>query len=290
MIGVFDSGSGGLSVLRAFLDRLPEQSFLYLGDHANGPYGERSEEDVYVSTVAGVDALFQRGCHLVVIACNTAAAVALRRLQQSWLPVAYPHRRALGVFVPIVEAVTGVDWAIEGRRTEVLDEDSIVGVFATQRTVSSGAFSAEIKHRSPHLSVIEQACPGLAESIEADLAPDRIQALVTQCAAQLLSRIDRIERARFVLGCTHYPLVHDAFVRALPGDAVILEQPKIAAESLAQYLLRHPEFSRPAAGVQTPDFLTTGDSQEANAHARLFFGHDIAFASVLERKKGVPSD
>lgn len=280
MIGVFDSGSGGLSVLRAFLDRLPDQSFLYLGDHANGPYGERSEEDVYASTVAGVDVLFQHGCELVVIACNTAAAVALRRLQQSWLPAKYPQRRVLGVFVPIVEAVTGVDWTQEEPSVQAPQEDSIVGVFATQRTVSSGAFAAEINNRSPHLSVVQQACPGLAEGIEADLPPQSIQAMVSQCVARLLERIERIECARFVLGCTHYPLVLDAFVRALPQGAVILEQPRIAAESLAQYLSKHPEFAGLPPRSQSPMFITSGDSRAANAHARLFFGHDVAFVST----------
>ena len=282
MIGVFDSGSGGLTVLRAFLDRLPGQSFLYLGDHADGPYGERSEEDVRASTVAGVDALFKLGCELVVIACNTAAAVALRRLQQSWLPFAYPQRRALGVFVPIVEAVTGVDWSEEELPVGVLQENATVGVFATQRTVSSGVFAAEINSRSLHVNVVEQACPSLAESIEADLPQEKIQALVSTYAGQLLARIESVERARFVLGCTHYPLVHDAFVRALPPGAVILEQPEIAAESLARYLVKHPEFSEPGTHARPPVFLTTGDSQEANAHARLFFGKEIVFVSTRE--------
>lgn len=277
MIGVFDSGSGGLSVLRAFLDRLGGQPFLYLGDHANGPYGQRSEQDVYDSTVAGVEALFHFGCELVVIACNTAAAVALRRLQQSWLPAAYPERRALGVFVPMVEAVTGVDWSHGGAPVSAPQDGTTVGVFATPRTVASGAFATEINSRNPHLNVIEQPCPGLAEGIEADLPAHQIQSLVSRYADQLLERIERGERARFVLGCTHYPLVHDAFVEALPDGALILEQPKIAAESLAQYLINHPEFEGRPASELSAKFLTTGDSHTVNAHARLFFGQDVNF-------------
>lgn len=280
MIGVFDSGSGGLTVLRAFHDALPAQGFVYLGDHKNGPYGHRSADEVYALTLKGVERLFEHGCALVVLACNTAAAVALRRLQQEWLPVAFPDRRVLGVFVPTVEAVTGIPWHQRHPSRAGEGQTVSVGIFATPRTVASGAFEREIKTRNPTARVIQQACPDLADSIEADAPSATITALVENAVAELLASAGSVRPDGFILGCTHYPLILDVFLKALPTGAEVLEQPSIAADSLAAYLGRHPEFSSPVPHDGEPSFLTTGEPDKASVHARRFFGQDVSFSKV----------
>ncbi len=158
MIGVFDSGSGGLTVLRALVTRLPEQRFVYLGDHAHAPYGDRDPEEIYELTRLNVERLFGLGCSLVILACNTAAAVALRRLQQTWLQQHYPQQRVLGVLVPVVEAVTRVPWQTKEPTAESERAASRVAIFATARTVESGAYPREIVCRAPAISVLQQAC------------------------------------------------------------------------------------------------------------------------------------
>lgn len=280
MIGVFDSGSGGLTVLRAFHDGLPGQSFVYLGDHENGPYGHRTADEVYALTLSGVERLFEYGCNLVVLACNTAAAVALRRLQQDWLPVEFPDRRVLGVFVPTVEAVTGIPWHQRHPSRGEGDSDVSVGIFATPRTVASGAFASEIKLRNPAALVIQQACPDLADSIEADAPRGTIKALVEDAVAALMSSAGPMPPDCFILGCTHYPLVLDVFLKALPAGAEVLEQPSIAVDSLAAYLERHLEFSSPSQRDGEVTFLTTGEPSKARVHARRFFGQDVSFSKV----------
>ncbi len=284
MIGVFDSGSGGLTVLRAFRDRLPEQSFAYLGDHENGPYGARSAAQVYALTLSGVERLFHQGCELVILACNTAAAVALRRLQQEWLPAKFPGRRVLGVFVPTVEAITGVPWHQKLPSRAGVDSEITAGIFATPRTVASGAFENEIKMRNPGARIIQQACPNLAESIEADAPRRTITALIESAAAELLASAGSVQPDCFILGCTHYPLVLDLFLDILPAGAEVLEQPSIAAHSLAGYLERHPEFSSaadaPEDGGASVSFFTTGEPAKASVHARRFFGQEVSFSKI----------
>src|SRR5690606_22041427 len=162
MIGVFDSGHGGLTVLHALTRRLPGEAFIYLGDHGNAPYGPRPEEEIYALTLAAVERLFAEGCGLVLLACNTASAIALRRLQQEWLPSAAPERRVLGVFVPMVEVLAGVPWC-DGApvppflTSGLVEPDGMVAVFATQRTIHSGAYPFEIGLRAPHMRVVSQA-------------------------------------------------------------------------------------------------------------------------------------
>ncbi len=271
MIGVFDSGSGGLTVLAELMRRLPQEDFVYLGDHERAPYGGRSEEEVFDLTVEHVETLFRRGCRLVVLACNTAAAVALRRLQQEWLPGAYPDRRVLGVLVPVVEAITEVPWrhdhaaAPNGTGSRVLD----VGVFATRRTVESGAYRHEIERRAPAITVFQQACPDLVGKIESGAPAQEIRRVVEGYAADLCERTPKGRPDAVILGCTHYPLVEEFFTACLPEATRILSQPALVAESLAVYLLRHPEFAEPS-GVGGLELLTTGSGWAADQAARRF--------------------
>ena len=280
MIGVFDSGHGGLTVLRALKARLKGHGFAYLGDHAHAPYGERDPEEIYDFTVANVERLFGLGCRLVLLACNTAAAVALRRLQQDWLPTAYPERRVLGVFVPMVEAVTNVPWQIEVPVPAVLPAARLIGVFATRRTVESGAYGREIARRAPDVRVVQQACHGLVARIEEDAPAQAIAPLVVGFVAGLLAQAEGPPPDSVILGCTHYPLVAGTFAEALPPQVRIFAQPELVAASLADYLTRHPEFD-PAPEVDgTLSFYTTGDAARASALGSRFFGGEIRFASL----------
>ena len=278
MIGVFDSGSGGLTVLRALATALPDRRFLYLGDHANAPYGERPAEEVYRLTIASVERLFAQGCRLVLLACNTASAVALRRLQQHWLPTAGPDRRVLGVMVPMVEAITHVPWQVQAPPSARPTAPAVIGVFATTRTVATGAYPFEIGRRAPAVQVVQQACPGLVAAIETDTETGVIQSMIDGYAADLLAHAPRRRLDSVVLGCTHYPLAADAFARALPDGLPILEQPAIVARSLAAYLERHGDLDRPAKSGDAARFLSTDPGSASNAVASRFFGRPVTFA------------
>ena len=272
MIGVFDSGHGGLTVLGALVARLPERGFLYLGDHGHAPYGERSPAEIAELTVANVERLFAEGCRLVLLACNTAAAIALRRLQQEWLPGAYPERRVLGVFVPMVEAVTAVPWQLQEPPAGARREPALVGVFATRRTVESGAYAREIGLRAPAIRVVQQACPGLVKQIETGAAPGLLEAAIAGHVAALMAKLDGRAPDSVILGCTHYPLVAEAFATALPAGVPLHSQPALVAESLADYLARHPEFDAPVGPREPTRFLTTGDPDTVGALTARFFG------------------
>jgi glutamate racemase len=268
-IGVFDSGLGGLTVLKALTTRLPGEDFVYYGDNANAPYGSRAAAEVYALTVAGVKRLFDDGCGLVVLACNTASAVALRDLQMRWLDPA--EHRVLGVFVPVIEHLTRRDWGDNSPPTHT--GLGTVALFATPATVASGAFPRELRFRARDVRVEAEACPGLVQAIErGDDAG--AEALVAEHVAALLARLPRPQAA--VLGCTHYPLVESAFQAALPPGTAVVSQPGIVAESLADYLKRHPRF---AGGSGRVRFLTSGDAGAVGRQASRFLGYPVDFAA-----------
>lgn len=279
-IGVFDSGSGGLTVLRALDRALPEQGFVYLGDHANAPYGDRSAEEIYQFTIRGVERLFRQDCRLVILACNTAAARGLRRLQHEWLPKAYPDHRVLGVIVPVVEEVTGKPWVAEVE--PVLRPDTAtqtaavaVAVFATRHTVESGAFAGEIHKRAAHVAVWQQACPDLVPLIEAAAPLSDLRAAVAGYVSALEVQMQGRAPDVCILGCTHYPLIEPLFRDALPASTRILSQPEVTARSLLAYLERHPHFASADGGGRL--FLTTGDPARAGAVAARFYGREVTF-------------
>lgn len=280
MIGVFDSGSGGLTVLRDLVAALPNRRFTYLGDHANAPVGDKPADEIYRLTCDCVERLFEEGCQLVLLACNTASAVALRRLQQHWLPEKAPDRRVLGVLVPMVEAITNLPWQVQAPPSGKPTPPATIGVFATRRTVETGAYPFEIGRRAPSVLVVQQACPALVAEIEAGAADDIMQPLIDGYVADLLARAPDGRLDSVVLGCTHYPLVAAGFARALPDGLTILQQPRIVADSLARYLARHPEFdgrSRSGGGVR---FLTTRADGTPDAVASRFFGRRVTFTPV----------
>ncbi|OYQ35850.1 glutamate racemase [Niveispirillum lacus] len=278
MIGAFDSGHGGLTVLRALHQHLPTHDFLYLGDHADAPYGDRTPDEIYDLTLAGVSRLFDRGARLVILACNTASAVALRRLQQTWLDQAWPGRRVLGVLVPMVEAVTGVPWMADVATGRQVGDARTIGIFATSRTVDSRAYPREIAARAPEIRVVQQACPDLVPLIELGASHRQLAAAVRRYTDALMIRLEGVAPQAVMLGCTHYPLVADLFAASLPAGVEVLSQPDLTAKSLSAYLQRHPEFDQPGQGQVR--FMTTGDAVRITDLATRFFGKPAQFTKV----------
>ncbi len=281
MIGVFDSGLGGLTVLRALLERFPAQRFVYLGDHAHVPYGNRSSDEIVDLTRAGCEALFARGCRLVMLGCNTATAVAARRLQREWLP-ASPWRQGhniLGIVAPTVEAATQTPWAVTSPQYPQKYNTDLIGVFGTTRTVTSGVYPEEIRKRCPKVEVVQQICSELAGAIERSAGADEIDALVGAGVAGLMRQTGGVPPHRAILGCTHFPLVEHVFRRHLPPFTRILSQPEIVADSLEDYLARHPEYSPDAGTAGRLTLLTSGSPSSVSALARVFWPEVPAFAA-----------
>jgi len=268
-VGVFDSGLGGLTVLDAVVRRLPEVPFVYYGDNAHTPYGVRDSDDIYDLTTRGVERLWDAGCDLVILACNTASAAALRRMQDGWIP---PDKRVLGVFVPLIEALTERQWGDNSPPREVAIKH--VALFATPATVSSRAFQRELAFRAIGVDVEAQPCGGLVDAIE-DGDEILAEALVRSHVEALQRRMPKPEAA--ILGCTHYPLMETAFQRALGADVRVYSQANLVAESLADYLDRHPDMV--GAGTASA-FLTTGDPARVSSKATQFLRRRIAFTAA----------
>ena len=267
-VGIFDSGLGGLTVLDAVQKRLPDLPLIYFGDNAHAPYGVREAGDIYDLTTASVQHLFERGCDLVILACNTASAAALRRMQEGWVP---KDRRVLGVFVPLIEALTERHWGDNSPPREVGVRE--VALFATPATVASRAFQRELAFRAIGVDVEAQPCGGVVDAIEAG---DMIlaEALVRSHVDALKRRMPNPQAA--ILGCTHYPLVEAVFRDALGPEVAVYSQPSLVAESLADYLQRRPNM----LGTGEPAFLTTGDPRMVETRATIFLRRKIAFEAV----------
>lgn len=281
MIGVFDSGFGGLTVHRALIDALPERDFVYLGDNRHAPYGIRPPIQVLELTCTGLERLFSYGCRLVVMACNTASVVALRWIQQQWLPVRRQEdgiaRNVIGIVVPTIEAATGLGWEEDGVPLEGTAQTSRVAVFATRRTVDSGVYPWEIHKRRPDIAVLQQACPELAGAIESGASQDQLRELVGQYTRELLAKLDEAPNS-VILGCTHYHLVADLFAAALPAGVRMVDQPEATANALKRYLARHPEYDGSTGGRRV--FLSTGYSAEALPLIERFWGGALPFLEV----------
>lgn len=262
-IGVFDSGVGGLTVFKSIAQQLPQYDYIYLGDNARSPYGDHSFETVYQYTLECVEWLFEKGCPLVILACNTASAKALRNIQQLDLPKKYPNHRVLGVIRPTAEVI--------GDFTKTQN----VGVMGTRGTVNSNSYPIEINHFFPEVNVHQQACPMWVPIIEnnehlnegADFfVNEYIQELLKQSAA-----IDCI-----LLACTHYPLLIPKIEKYLPQNISLLTQGDIVADSLVDYLKRHQEIEIKLAKNSAREFYTSGDIIAFDSHASLFLGEKIS--------------
>jgi len=266
-IGVFDSGYGGLTILKELKSHLPKYDYLYLGDNARAPYGTRSFESVYQYTLQCVKQLFDMECRLVILACNTASAKALRTIQQNDLPKINPSLRVLGVIRPTSEIV--------GNYTKT----GHVGVLGTSGTISSNSYLIEIEKFFPNIKVFQEACPMWVplvennefENVGADyFIKKNIDDLLTKS-----SKIDTI-----VLGCTHYPLLIKKIRQFLPPSVKILSQGEIVAHSLEDYLHRHSEIENAISKNSTCTFLTTDSSGNFDEHAALFFGETIKSSHI----------
>jgi glutamate racemase len=279
VIGVFDSGYGGLTVLAALHARLPRQRFLYLGDNAHAPYGPRTGAEIQARTQAGVDVLFRAGARVVILACNTATAAAIRPLQQTWLPAHHPDRRILGVIAPMIEEIAQTPWHSTAGPDEKRRPVETVAVFATQATVESGFYPREIALRSPNIAVIQQACPELAGMIEGGAPETALRETVAFHIGALLQRLGKAPD-KAVLGCTHFPLVEALFRNALPTETQILSQPARVAAAMVAYLFRHPEMKDFTREPAEPVCLTTGDPEAVSALASRFYGRHLRFSAV----------
>jgi glutamate racemase len=280
MIGVFDSGHGGLTVFRALVARFPRASFAYLGDHANVPYGDRASDEIVALTRKGVDALFRRGCRLVLLGCNTATCVAARTLQKDWLAVSgWRDHNVLGIVAPTVEAATQTPWAVTAPQYPQKYNTDVVAVFGTTRTIASHVYPEEIRKRCPQVTVVQQTCAELAGAIEQGAAESTLDRLVQQGAGALLAQTAGVPPHRAILGCTHYPLVEHLFRRHLPPFTRLLAQPGVVADSLEDYLQRHPRYVDDEAAGQ-PVLMTTGDPDRVNRIARIFWPDVPAFSHL----------
>ncbi len=266
MIGVFDSGFGGLTILQSIRKALPEYDYLYLGDNARTPYGTRSFEVVYEYTWECVNHLFSQGCNLVILACNTASAKALRSIQQKNLPLLSPQVpeggvRALGVIRPTVEAVA--DYT----------KTKHVGVVATAGTVASGSYPIEIAKIDPSIVVSQQACPMWVPLIEAgEHMSDGADYFVEKYVHELLEQDSQIDT--IILGCTHYPLLMEKLRKYTPEHIHLLAQGDIVAASLKDYLKRHTALEQTLTKGGTCRYLTTESADKFTAAARIFLGED----------------
>lgn len=269
-IGVFDSGYGGLTVLKELRRKLPDYDFLYLGDNARTPYGTRSFNVVYEYTLQAVKYLFEQNCHLIIIACNTASAKALRNIQQLDLPGLAPNRRVLGVIRPSVEKVAEIT------------SNGHVGVLGTVGTVVSESYPIELeKWSGGHVkSTVQEACPmwvPLVENNEIDNAG--ADYFVKKNIQNILQKDEKLDT--LILGCTHYPLLRNVIKKYVPSTIRILEQGAIVAEKLTDYLARHPEIDKKISKRGAVEYQTTEYATNFEEKAALFLGQPVEAKKVL---------
>ncbi len=261
-IGIFDSGYGGLTILEKIRERLPEYDYIYLGDNARTPYGTRSFEVVYKYTLQAVIKLFELGCQLVVLACNTASAKALRTIQQRDLPTIDPNRRVLGVIRPTVEAVAKFSYSQH------------IGLLATPGTVQSNSYPLEIKKLHQQLIVTSEACPLWVPLIENNEHNSEGADYFIKKNIENLLRADPLIDA-VMLGCTHYPLLMNKIKHFLPAGTQVIAQGEIVAESLSDYLRRHPEMDQRCSKMGGIHYLTTESVEKFTSSASIFLHAEI---------------
>ncbi len=261
-IGVFDSGYGGLTVLKEIVNQLPEYDYIYLGDNARAPYGTRSFETVYEYTLQCVQQLFSMGCELIILACNTASAKALRTIQQKDLPRIGPDKRVLGVIRPTTEIV--------GKYTKT----GHIGVLGTTGTVTSNSYPIEIEKFYPEFKVHQEACPMWVPLVENnEFENEGADFFIRKNLNSLLSKDKNIDT--IILGCTHYPLLTNKIKQHLPSHITLLSQGEIVADSLAAYLKRHIEIEQKCSKEKHIEFYTTDSAENFDKAASVFFGKTI---------------
>lgn len=266
-IGIFDSGYGGLTIFEKIRERLPSYNYIYLGDNARTPYGNRSFEAILKFTTECIDYLMGLDCKLIVIACNTASAKALRSIQQKVLPARYPDRRVLGIIRPSVEEI--------GR----FSHTGSVALWATEGTVRSLSFVMEMEKIAPHIRLIQQSCPLLVPLVEAgELSGAGVDHFISKYWTFTAGQSDDIDT--LLLACTHYPLLLPRIRAIVPERIRILIQASLVAPSLEDYLRRHPEIESTLARDSSSEFLTTDRTDGFDHLAEIFLGHPVASQKV----------
>jgi glutamate racemase len=260
MIGVFDSGFGGLTIFRALIDKLPEYDYLYLGDNARTPYGNKSLKTIYEYTEQAVSFLFNRGASLIILACNTASAKALRKIQQEWLPKYHPDGRVLGVVIPLAEEAVAT--SRYGR----------IGVIGTRATIESGVFEQELYKLNPGLKIYSQPCPLLVPIVEENWVgkPETNIILKKYLRSLKSKKIDSL-----ILGCTHYPFLKKDITRIMGKNCHVLDAPGIVSAKLCDYLGRHPEMDKRLVRKGQKGFFTSDDPDRFKAFGEKFLGRHI---------------
>lgn len=265
-IGVFDSGLGGLTIFRELLKKLPDYNYIYLGDNARVPYGNRSPEIIYKFTRQAVDFLFKKNCSLVIIACNTSTAAALRKLQKEYLPKHYPDKRVLGVIKPTVEVAT----ELKVKR---------VGVIGTRATVNSGSFVRELKKENPKVQVFQKAGPLLVPFIEeGEVEGPILESVLGRYIIPLIEeKIDSL-----ILGCTHYGLIKFAIKKVVGPKIKVISEAEIVAKKLKEYLKKHPEIEKILEKDKKRQFFVTDYSLRYENLVQLFLGKHFKNHHKLE--------
>ena len=267
-IGIFDSGYGGLTILNHICKCLPEYDYIYLGDNARTPYGTRSFEIVYQFTHQAVVRLFGEGCPLVLLACNTASAKALRTIQQNDLPASYPSHRVLGVIRPTVEALDAVSHTRH------------IGILGTTGTITSGSYSLEIAKLFPDMTVTGEACPMWVPLVEnREFESEGADYFIKKNISHLFSTDPQIDTV--VLGCTHYPLLETKIRKYLPEGVALISQGRLVADSLEDYLFRHPEITGRLSKKGACRFLTTEAKEKFTEAASLFLNHSVRVEHII---------
>jgi glutamate racemase len=266
-IGVFDSGYGGLTVFKSIAAQLPEYDYIYFGDNARTPYGDHTFETVYQYTLECVEWLFAQGCPLIILACNTASAKALRSIQQNILPEKYPGRRVLGVIRPTAEVI------------QDYTKTNQVGVLGTRGTINSQSYLLEINKLFPEIEVFQQSCPMWVPLIENN---EHLGAgadyFVKEYVEELLAKSPDMDC--LLLACTHYPLLVPKIRKIVPAHVKLVVQGDIVANSLTAYLKNHPELVGMLSQTGARSFYTSGDSVVFDEHASIFFGEPVTSKQV----------
>lgn len=266
-IGIFDSGYGGLTILHGIRQLLPEYDYLYLGDNARAPYGPRSFDVVYEFTRQAVVKLFEMGCHLVILGCNTASAKALRSIQQIDLPKIDPERRVLGVIRPTAEVIGS------------LTKTRHVGVLATEGTIKSESYNLEIRKLYPDIQVSGVACPFWVPLVEYNEADSPGADYFVKKRIDQIMRLDA-EIDTLILGCTHYPLLMPKILKYLPQGVRVVPQGEYVAESLKAYLERHPQMEQHCARGGTVNYLTTENPEKFKEQAQIFLHEPVEVENI----------
>lgn len=260
-IGIFDSGLGGLTILKEAIKLMPHYEYIYLGDNLNTPYGDKSQSEIFKLTLAGVKWLFKNGAEIVILACNTASANALKKIQQEILPIKYPNKRVLGIIIPTVEEI------------EKYSKTKHIGILATKATVKSKIYKIEAEKQNAKIAIVSQTGGNLVNLVEQN-NKTKLLIEISRITKELLAKDDLIDT--IILGCTHYALIINEITQILPKHISIIAQGELIATKLLDYLKRHPEISDKLSNSYSLNFNTTSSNKQVKQLMSYFYGEDIS--------------